>query len=801
MDNKKREVLLSKIKELDPNDEIVKINNLNNSIKYNEKIKQYRNITTLTDEEIVRAYFLVTLTKERGYSLDDYELEEEFLIGNKAKKTRVRVDIKLNRGKLNRELHTFMIFELKSPDAYEEDEVDDIKTQLFNVAKIIDPKAEELKWLAYCTVDVNEQGELEEIVRSINYQRFRTFEDWDEKGRISLKLIPKNYGTKIFAQYVRGGLKGYADLNKKEPEFEILELKPFVPKDRLEKIRKKLHDTLWAGGKKDYNKIFFNLVKIILAKIYDEKETENGQAYKFQIVYDEKNGIIQEDLAETKKNVIDLYNKAFFDKEYLGIDKNDLELLKQNEGAVDLIEFEDHEIAFILEQFEMYEITNTDYEFLGDFFESIIREEFKQNIGQYFTHKNIVNFILYGIELDKLSVELLEKEKRLPYIIDPSCGSGTFLIQSMKLIHNLVAERKRLLERKSDRLRDFLATNFPETKKQVWSQEYIYGDDFSALLGITTKVNMVLHGDGHIHIFIKDALSDFTNFEGKLVDKKTSVVYSKEVNEKFDVVVSNPPFSTSLDPITKRKLKDLYELSDKEISENLFIERYYQLLKEKGRLGVVLPESVFDTTDNLYIRLFIFKYFWIKAIISLPGGQKNGAFAPYTSTKTCLLLAQKKSLHEVKEWNQVWNEKERNYEDLLSHLNSLLDKDQIKKEEELEIIKLFRDIFKENFEEEDKEKEFSVVRDKYNEMLKEKRLKEWWVFTEVSRYLVNRYPTKSSYLVFHAEEIGYKRTKRGERKRPNYLYSSEIEDGREKIVIKSNPVTILDVIRGKVKWD
>lgn len=797
MNNKKRELILAKIKELDPHCEIVNLDIMSNSIKYNEKIKQYRNITTITDEEIVRAYFLVTLNVKKEYPLEKFELEEEFLIGNKAKKTRVRTDIQLKKNS-----HTFMIFEVKEPDKFERDEVTDIKTQLFNVAAVIDPRATNLKWLSYCTIDVNDNGDLQEIVKLIDYQRFRTFEEWDEKGRVSLKLIPKKYGTKVVARYVKGGIDAYKKKFGRDPDFEVLELKPFIPKERLEKIRKKLHNTLWAGGKKEYNTIFFNLVKLILAKIYDEKETESGGLYKFQLVYDMKDETFQEDLQETTKNVENLYQKAFFDKEYLGIDKEDLQILKKNEGAIDLIEFEDYEIAFILEQFEQFELTNTDFEFLGDFFEAIIREEFKQNIGQYFTHKNIVNFLLYGIELDKLSLKLIREEKRLPYIIDPSCGSGTFLIQAMKLIHDLVNKKREDLERTSNRLKEFLSSNFPKTKKQVWAQQYIYGVDFSALLGITTKVNMVLHGDGHVHAFIKDALSSFNNFEGILKEKNKSNVYEKTVNETFDVVVSNPPFSTSLDSRTKQRLQDLYLLGSKEVSENLFIERYYQLLKEKGRLGAVLPESVFDTTENIYIRLFLFKYFWIKSIISLAGGQKKGAFAPYTATKTCLLLAQKKTEDEVKEWIAIWNKIETEYYQLLSKLRNKIQSREVQENEKDEIVLVFEQIFKENFEEEDKNKGFDYILNKYQELLKEKRLKEWWVFNEVARYFVKNYPAKSSYPVFHIEEIGYKRTKRGERKRPNYLYDSVIKEGIEEITINiNNPVKVLDVIRCKVKWD
>ena len=71
---------------------------------------------------------------------------------------------------------------------------------------------------------------------------------------------------------------------------------------------------------------------------------------------------------------------------------------------------------------------------LGDFFEGIIRDGFKQNKGQFFTHINIVRFMLWAIQADRLAIDRIKKDKEIPYMIDPSAGSGTFLIEYMKFI-------------------------------------------------------------------------------------------------------------------------------------------------------------------------------------------------------------------------------------------------------------------------------------------------------------------------------------------------------------------------------
>lgn len=803
MNDEERGIIVNKIRNLDPDEEVCKIDLANKKITYNEKIHCHRVIESLIDEEIIRAYYLTILYKKLEYPLEKIELEEEFLIGSKSKKTRVRTDIRVNKNS-----HAFMLFELKTPTSYEKEEVNDVNTQLFKPAGIIDPRAKGLKWLCYCTVNINDNKEIEEEKKVIDYKRFRTFEEWDKKGRLTFKVIPKKYGEEILQRFVKGGFEAYKKKHKKEPNFIVLNLKSSIPKDKLQKIRKDLHDTLWAGGKKEYNKIFFNLVKVILAKIYDEKETESGEPYKLQVVYKNKDGDIVEDLDKTYDNILSLYKKAIKDPEYLGITDKELQTLKKREGAIDLIEFEEHEIAFILELLQNYELTESDYDFLGEFFESIIREEFKQERGQFFTHKNIVDFILYTIELDKLSLELLEKEKRLPYIIDPSVGSGTFLIQVMKLIKETIKDNKQKLENKSDRIKDFITANFPKSKKMVWAKDYLYATEFSLSLAITTKVNMILHGDGHVHSYLNDALADFSTFDAKMKTKKQSDIYPypMPINEEFDVIVSNPPFSVSLDPRTKQKLKQIYLYGDKKESENLFIERWYQLLKEKGRLGVVLPESVFDTTDNMYIRLFLFKYFWIKSIVSLAGG-KDSPFAPHTATKTCLLFAQKKTTKEVKEWGKLYDKKVSEFRKNKYNIEKLINKKELELNETQEqrkekIIQLLEVLFKDNFDKNDISLELDELVEKYKKLLKEKKLEEWWVFTETSNYICKNDPVNSNYFIFHVLYVGFKRTKRGERPKPNQLYQIEKVNDKEKIIINtSNPKKVLDIIRKETKWN
>lgn len=181
----------------------------------------------------------------------------------------------------------------------------------------------------------------------------------------------------------------------------------------------------------------------------------------------------------------------------------------------------------------------------------------------------------------------------------------------------------------------------------------MYGVEDNEDLAMATKVNMILHGDGNANIEKADGLAGFGEYHRdrtRISTEDANHPYKYPVNEQFDCVISNPPFSLKEDDRTLNKYSTRFGYVEGKNSENLFIERWFQLLKEGGRLGVVLPDSVFDTNENLYIRMFLYRFFVIKAVVSLP----QVAFQPYTPTKTSLLFAVKKTRKEVDAWDKAW---------------------------------------------------------------------------------------------------------------------------------------------------
>ena len=233
---------------------------------------------------------------------------------------------------------------------------------------------------------------------------------------------------------------------------------------------------------------------------------------------------------------------------------------------------------------------------------------------------------------------------RLPFVIDPSCGTGTFLVHYMKYVQKYIEENHKTISAGDDDIGDFIISHLSGSNPYRWVIDYVYGIDSEQVLAAACQLNMILHGDGSTNIYSANGLDSFENYSNLEVTGATNILsprpqiertyYPKNTIDKFDVVISNPPFSVD---INQTAIQDNFDIFKGE-SEVYFLERWYQLLKPSGRIGVVLPESFFSVGEGIEGRLFLYKHFNIKSIVSLP----NHAFSPHTTTSTSLLFAIRK---------------------------------------------------------------------------------------------------------------------------------------------------------------
>ena len=588
------------------------------------------------------------------------------------------------------------------------------------------------------------------------------------------------------------------DGDEKNLEKKFKDLNDNFGVDVIKRIWRTLWDNIWGGTLED-NKKFENFNKVLLAKIYDERKTKTGAPYTFQRKF--KGGIPQSE--EELANDIDLlYRRAY--REYLSKDKN-IELISIK--GIDFKEFSVSLSAKCVEQLQSLSFHKNRYknvDILGEFYEMVIRDAFKQTKGLFLTHPNIVLFILSALEVDELVKEKLKNPDediryRLPFIIDPSCGTGTFLVHYMHYVQKIVENtRERITSGDAD-VTDFIEREMLEKNAYKWVKEYVYGVDIEPVLATACQINLILHGDGSTNIYNADGLDSFAEYSKMEVTGAVNMLsskvqnnftyYTKDVIDKFDVVISNPPFNVN---INKSNIQNNFTISGK--SEAFFLERWYQLLKPNGRIGVVLPESFFSVEDDIAGRMFLYKHFNLKAIVALP----NHAFQPHTTTSTSLLFASKKTKDEETKFNELWEKHKTEFDEKLNKVTksmpsnkSDVDFDIANSGNENNISKILSKLEQKCI------KEFGVgfvvfpfFIDKFlfdgenfgkiKKTIKDTIAsnKERWILFKVSN------TQKGKFHNFSIQDLGYKAGKKGSKDKPNELMSVHSKDGKKIYNIK-----------------
>ena len=375
---------------------------------------------------------------------------------------------------------------------------------------------------------------------------------------------------------------------------------------------------------------------------------------------------------------------------------------------------------------------------------------------------------------------------RLPYVMDPSAGSGTFLLAAMHAVTARIEKDRKTLATNAD-VRDSLNRWLPEGAPNTWAAEFLYGIEKREDLTTSTKVNMVLHQDGHTHVYKDDALAPLNEIAARHHEEKFRTHlepgsgYLRPVAESMDVIITNPPFSLTLDAGVIASLSTTFELSQQRNSENLFLERWYQLLRPGGRLGAVLPESFFSTPENADARRFLFHHFHVRAIVSLP----SHAFQPWTPTRTSLLFARRKEPKEIKQWGDFYDA---TYQDLnfsyrsaRAALRRLRFPKETENEQDLapareELVFQLNALDVSNIPPLDTIDGVNRAQTVFGSI----DIKQI-AFSRTVRALAD----DESYLGLVVSEIGYRRTRRGESSKRNDLFRAKVTNGKTSTIIRN----------------
>lgn len=242
----------------------------------------------------------------------------------------------------------------------------------------------------------------------------------------------------------------------------------------------------------------------------------------------------------------------------------------------------------------------------GDLYEYLLKElSTAGKMGQFRTPPHIIELI----------VEMVAP--KLGYkIADPACGTAGFLLGAFKYIQTHYTSPKEKQIDENGFLRGSLADLLVEdSMKKLLAEDTFHGFDIDPTMIRIGLMNLMMHGITQPKIDYADTLS-------------------KNYNEdnKYDVVLANPPFTGSID---KGFLNDTFTISTTK-SELLFIERIYKMLRIGGTAGVVVPQGVLFGATNAFkdLRKILIENCELRAVVTMP----SGVFKPYAGVATAILI-------------------------------------------------------------------------------------------------------------------------------------------------------------------
>ncbi len=349
------------------------------------------------------------------------------------------------------------------------------------------------------------------------------------------------------------------------------------------------------------------LINLIFCKLYDERYTAPENIVRFRAEPDESPKEIEKRIRnlfnEVKTSLIEVFSKE------------------------DKIILDTKSIVYVVGELQYYSLMNSERDVVADAFETFIGHALKGGQGQFFTPRNVVKMIVDIINPD-------ENDK----IIDPACGSGGFLVDALKHVWEKIDNKYKKLGWSDIQI---------ERQKIKTASRNFRGVDKDYFLSKVAKAYMNLIGDGTTGIFCADSLEHPDTWEQEMKNK---------VNfNEFDILITNPPFGSKIPVEGKSKLEQFdfgykwkfdkktnewiktRKLKTREEPQVLFIERCMSLLKDGGKMAMVLPSGILGNQRETYLREYITKKGNLFAIVELP----FETFSPNVSINTSVLFIQK----------------------------------------------------------------------------------------------------------------------------------------------------------------
>ncbi|MCL7998150.1 N-6 DNA methylase [Brucella sp. 21LCYQ03] len=428
----------------------------------------------------------------------------------------------------------------------------------------------------------------------------------------------------------------HGNASDKDIEELLNKLRAFKEKEFADLLHQ-CHNIIRNREKKDPAAAFDEIAKVLFTKVYVERQllTRRSKTNLFTV------DVLKGQIAENPLDNLFQQTKAYYstDKIFEGDERINLKPATGEE---------------IVRKLEKYNLSDTSEDVKGVAFERFLGRTFRGEIGQFFTPRTIVEFMVHMVDPQEGEV-----------VCDPASGSGGFLIRVFEIVREKIladadlqynefkkavegdkalseGDRAKKLKAKYEKIQRDLDQSVSGSRLWKLSNRCIYGTDANDRMARTSKMNMIMHGDGHGGVHHHDGFLNVNGiFEGR-----------------FDIILTNPPFGANVEPSDKilpseievspaaerryleeygelyresqervkahvnKPIASLFKLPANEKSkiktELLFIERCLDLLKPGGRMGIVLPEGIFNNPSLARVREFTENRAFLRAVVSLP---------------------------------------------------------------------------------------------------------------------------------------------------------------------------------------
>lgn len=411
-------------------------------------------------------------------------------------------------------------------------------------------------------------------------------------------------------------------------------------RDMLLTAFRRCHNYIHGNEGMPKDAAFWQFLYLIFAKLHDERRPKD-QAPRFWA------GMFEKEVSGKKQLVDEQFDpegqKAIRERVTRLVDEVSLKykdtVFRDNPPRITL---SDRALGFIVGELAKYDLGRTALDAKGAAYQELVKHNIRGDRGQYFTPRGPVDLLVMMLD-----------PKPHERVMDPACGTGGFLVSTVKHVDRQLHEAARIPqgEESTD---DFLSLR---DKLIHYVERNLFGADFDPFLVRAAQMNVLMGSNGQPRVFNLNSL-EFP--AGHLAD----VAPAKKTAElgTMDVVITNPPFGSDIpinDPniLKHYELAHVWERTDEGTFRNtgrlqgsvapevLFVERVLDWLKPGGRAGIVLPNGLLGNTGDEYLRWWLLRRCWVLASVDLP--VEVFIVEANVNIQTSLLLLRKKTEREI----------------------------------------------------------------------------------------------------------------------------------------------------------